>query len=442
MQKKLSHKELGKLVEKAKQGDKKAFEEIYLNTVSIQFYTALKHTHDEILAEDVVQELYLKLYSFLDKIENPNLLVAYLNKMNYTISMDLLKDSKKIISVDIQEMANDLVDPNSYFKQDFENEDIVSVALNQLEPNLKNVIMLRYVDKLKVKEIAKYLKVSDRTVFRLLAEAIKNLRLECDKIRRSSSSFIFILTPFSLKILGKIARNCMSENQIINSYDIVAKAIAYPTKDVANLANNYAGSLNKLSFQNRFFRNFAFSFLTTAGIGLSAFILMNSDFDIHPVNKVNPNENYQVFEIEPKLGSLINELTVIDENANRIYSSEFVPGEQIILYKNGLYTIEARSENGKIITKELIVESIDDKSPTIKILEYNEGYIQVILYDMESGIDINTLKVINLSSEDVPYQLISSNEQSVVITMQMTEPLEIIINDSVNNQSVGKLNLK
>lgn len=173
MQKKLSHKELGKLVEKAKQGDKKAFEEIYLNTVSIQFYTALKHTHDEILAEDVVQELYLKLYSFLDKIENPNLLVAYLNKMNYTISMDLLKDSKKIISVDIQEMANDLVDPNSYFKQDFENEDIVSVALNQLEPNLKNVIMLRYVDKLKVKEIAKYLKVSDRTVFRLLAEAIK-----------------------------------------------------------------------------------------------------------------------------------------------------------------------------------------------------------------------------------------------------------------------------
>lgn len=61
---------------------------------------------------------------------------------------------------------------------------------------------------------------------------------------------------------------------------------------------------------------------------------------------------------------------------------------------------------------------------------------------MESGIDINTLKVINLSNEDVPYQLISSNEQSVVITMQMTEPLEIIINDSVNNQSVGKLNLE
>lgn len=234
----------------------------------------------------------------------------------------------------------------------------------------------------------------------------------------------------------------MSENQIINAYDTVARAIAYPTKDVANLANSYAGSLNKLSFQNRFFRNFTFSFLTTAGIGLSAFILMNPDFDIHPVNKVNPNENYQVFEIEPKLGSLINELTVIDENANRIYSSEFVPGEQIILYKNGLYTIEAKSENGKIITKELIVESIDDKSPTIKILEYNEGYIQVILYDMESGIDINTLKVINLSNEDVPYQLISSNEQSVVITMQMTEPLEIIINDSVNNQSVGKLNLK
>lgn len=234
----------------------------------------------------------------------------------------------------------------------------------------------------------------------------------------------------------------MSENQIINAYDTVARAIAYPTKDVANLANSYAGSLNKLSFQNRFFRNFRFSFLTTAGIGLSSFILMNPDFDIHPVNKVNPNENYQVFEIEPKLGSLINELTVIDENANRIYSSEFVPGEQIILYKNGLYTIEAKSENGKIITKELIVESIDDKSPTIKILEYNEGYIQVILYDMESGIDINTLKVINLSNEDVPYQLISSNEQSVVITMQMTEPLEIIINDSVNNQSVGKLNLK
>lgn len=442
MQKKLSHKELGELVEKARQGDTNAFEEIYLNTVSIQFYTALKHTHDENLAEDVVQELYLKLYSFLDKIENPNLLIAYLNKMNYTISMDLLKDSKKIISVDIQEMANDLVDPNSYFKQDFENEDIVSMALNQLEPNLKDVVMLRYVDKLRVKEIAKHLNVSNRTVFRLLAEAIKNLRIECDKIRRSSSSFIFILTPFSPQILGKIAQNCMSENQIISTYDSIAKLIAYPTKDVVNLAINYAGSLNKLEFKNRFFRNLIISLLTTIGIGFSVFIFMNPDFDIHYINTINLNENYQILEIEPKLGSLIKELAVIDENNNQIYLSEFVPSEQIILYKNGSYTIEAKSENGKIISKELVVKGIDDKSPTIKILKYNEGNIEVVLYDAQFGIDMNSLKVNELSNEEVPYQVILSNKYFVVISMQMTVPLEIIIKDGANNQSIGKLNLK
>ncbi|MEG2799237.1 MAG: sigma-70 family RNA polymerase sigma factor, partial [Erysipelotrichaceae bacterium] len=168
-----SHEDLGKLLVKASQGDTEAFEKLYSATASAQYYLALKHTKDESLAADVVQELYIKLFKYMDKIENPRLFVAYLNRMNYTISMDLVKKYKREISTDFSESENDFVDPRSIHPKENIDQNLVSMALNELDDSLRDVVVMRYINKMKIDDIAEYLKVSKRTVSRMLSKGIE-----------------------------------------------------------------------------------------------------------------------------------------------------------------------------------------------------------------------------------------------------------------------------
>lgn len=74
------YESLALLLEEAKKGNIKAFEEIYEKTKTRQYFLALKYVHDESLAQDVVQETFIKLYHYLDKIENSMSLLSYLKK--------------------------------------------------------------------------------------------------------------------------------------------------------------------------------------------------------------------------------------------------------------------------------------------------------------------------------------------------------------------------
>ncbi|MEG1463217.1 MAG: sigma-70 family RNA polymerase sigma factor, partial [Anaerorhabdus sp.] len=204
-----SHEDLGKLLVKASQGDTEAFEKLYSATASAQYYLALKHTKDESLAADVVQELYIKLFKYMDKIENPRLFVAYLNRMNYTISMDLVKKYKREISTDFSESENDFVDPRSIHPKENIDQNLVSMALNELDDSLRDVVVMRYINKMKIDDIAEYLKVSKRTVSRMLSKGIEQLRKECKRLKNFSFSLGFFLTPTSPWILKSIADSAM-----------------------------------------------------------------------------------------------------------------------------------------------------------------------------------------------------------------------------------------
>lgn len=160
---------LSLLLEQAKKGDIKAFEEIYEKTKKAQYFIALKHVRDEALAEDVVQETFIKLYHYLNKIESSMALLSYLRKINYSISMNELKKQGKQPRHSVDSISE------SELKQPEQNgthkNERIKKTLTEMTPESLEMIKLKYIDRYKIKEIAKLKKVSEKTISRRIHDA-------------------------------------------------------------------------------------------------------------------------------------------------------------------------------------------------------------------------------------------------------------------------------
>ncbi len=188
MTRKLSHIELGKLLENAKKGDEISFEKLYTATVSSQYFIALKNTKDVTLAQEVVQELYIKLYQYMDRINNSRLFIAYLNRMNYSISMDLLAKTRKETYLDIDEIEYTNYELIFNTEKNDKNNILIE-AIEELDEDIKTIINLRYLEEYQVNEIASELKISRRTVTRKIKTGLKDLKRIFIRLKNTAFSF-------------------------------------------------------------------------------------------------------------------------------------------------------------------------------------------------------------------------------------------------------------
>lgn len=120
-------------------------------------------THDKFLAEDLVQETFVKYYSHPPKSES----IAYL----YTIARNLCIDNYRKFSPDVEESINVAVDDK------YDNIEIEE-SLNKLSEIDKEIVILRFVDDMKVKDIANIFNVSRFVVQRKIKNALNLLKNE------------------------------------------------------------------------------------------------------------------------------------------------------------------------------------------------------------------------------------------------------------------------
>ena len=72
----VSHKQLGRWLEQAQQGDEGAFAKLYAATVEAQYYQAMALLGNPHLADDAVQDSYASLYKNAANIRDPQAVVA------------------------------------------------------------------------------------------------------------------------------------------------------------------------------------------------------------------------------------------------------------------------------------------------------------------------------------------------------------------------------
>lgn len=171
------------LLSRLKEGDEKAFTAIYIRYNKMLYVLAYKYLKDSFRAEDIVQQVFLKLW------EARSLFAGAINLRNY-----LYTSAKNLILNEIRDNFSDMEKNYAVIQNRPEFEDKLQSALEEkdlfqhfykilaeLPEQKRKVCLLKIRDNLSNQEVADKLHISVPTVKSHYSQAIKLLR---DKMGR------------------------------------------------------------------------------------------------------------------------------------------------------------------------------------------------------------------------------------------------------------------
>jgi len=163
------------LIEKAKQGDMAAFEQIVIKYQSIIYNTALKISANTEDAYDISQEALLKIYKNIKYFEGKSKFSTWVYRIVTNTALDYIKKHRKgnVVSLNaemgedgdsyIDNMKDNALTPQEHLESE-ETKRLVHQALDKLNPNHRTVLVLRDINGLSYEEIAQVLMCSEGTV--------------------------------------------------------------------------------------------------------------------------------------------------------------------------------------------------------------------------------------------------------------------------------------
>ena len=175
---KYSQDEAQALVKALKEGNQLAFSIVYKTYAAQTFSLAFKYLLNKELAEDAVQNLFLKLWLKKEEIDETKPINRYLFTMLKNDLLNTLRDSKKNIYLleDCLSMVLELEDnsQNENLKQ--EQMNIIQQALEQLSPQRRKVFEMKVSGKYSNQEIADKLNLSINTIKFQYSQSLKQIR--------------------------------------------------------------------------------------------------------------------------------------------------------------------------------------------------------------------------------------------------------------------------
>jgi len=168
------------IIQKAMNNDPDAFTEIYKKYNKLVYVVAFQYYKKIDVAEDIVQEVFIKVYNKIGRLETPKAFTSWLHVITYRTCQNHNRRKLKVYELNEDEQIENFLDPNSVNVIQKINKEIFMEVLNQslnsmTEP-MKEVATLRYIDELKIKEIANLLNVPNSTVSSRLIKIKKKLR--------------------------------------------------------------------------------------------------------------------------------------------------------------------------------------------------------------------------------------------------------------------------
>lgn len=160
-----------------RQGDLKAFDAIY-DQMYQPILTFCKYMVTVEDAEDILAEIFLKLWKLRDKWDSINNIKAFLYMSARNACFDVLRskktrEEKQTAIASLMEQEQELV-----LQSEMESELIYRIKreIDNLPGNCRTVFTLSYFEGYKNPEIAEKLNLSDQTVKNLKAAALKAIR--------------------------------------------------------------------------------------------------------------------------------------------------------------------------------------------------------------------------------------------------------------------------
>ena len=177
------------LFERIKKGDEKAFEMLFHKYYGHLCSFAAKIINDDDSAEEIVQDLFVKLWEKREKLFIETSLKNYLFRSVKNLCLNFIQHNKTKIQhaqIVLSEVESNFSDDDNYPEIDLVVK--IEESINSLPEKRKEIFRLSRQEGLKYHEIAQKLNISVKTVETQMSLAIKTLR---EKLKNYSTFFTF-----------------------------------------------------------------------------------------------------------------------------------------------------------------------------------------------------------------------------------------------------------
>jgi RNA polymerase sigma-70 factor, ECF subfamily len=142
--------------------------------------SAIGYVNNYSIAEDIVQDVFVKVWQNIDELKQIEDLKAYLFKAVKNSSLNYLRQlnikQKSIVS--IADLPSSCDKPDDEYKIDEETRNRIHKAVNKLPEHWKEAFVLSKYDRLKYHEIAGEMSISEKTVEKYISKSLQFLRNE------------------------------------------------------------------------------------------------------------------------------------------------------------------------------------------------------------------------------------------------------------------------
>jgi RNA polymerase sigma-70 factor (ECF subfamily) len=177
------------LIDRYCNGDQMAFSDLVGRHKKKIYYLAYDITGDHQEAEDISQEVFIKMFRSLKNFRRDAKVSSWLYKITFNTCIDSLRKRPSKLSGSLEEidqlkiLADPMVSKSLSFdpERDAEASQIqkrIAVSLQNISPKERAVFVMRHYNDLKLNEIAEIMNVKIGTVKSLLFRAVKKLQRE------------------------------------------------------------------------------------------------------------------------------------------------------------------------------------------------------------------------------------------------------------------------
>lgn len=166
-----------KILKKLKKGDSYAYKELFdFYYMPLSVY-ALKYCDSFQLAEDVVQDLFVKIWDEKIYLKFENVVGPYLYKAVKNNILQVVKKQSKYRFEEIENQTNFLLEEEKFDVEEIEKEkQKLLKEVEALPEKMKEVFKAIVLQNLKYKEVAEQFNISVNTVKTHYSRALKQLR--------------------------------------------------------------------------------------------------------------------------------------------------------------------------------------------------------------------------------------------------------------------------
>ncbi len=186
------------LIERLKNEDLAALGLLYERYKDMVYRTALATTRDQRAAEDILQECFVRLYTYADSVDSARPLKPWLYRVTLNLVYDWSAQRRWAQPItDLLEWFSEL--PNTFptpARKAEENETIhlVHEVIEELPATHRTVVVLYYLESLPLEEISRILEIPEGTVKSRLHYARNRLKERLTRRQRPVPEMIYEFT--------------------------------------------------------------------------------------------------------------------------------------------------------------------------------------------------------------------------------------------------------